>query len=185
MQSRIMLAGITLMAVSAFTQGRAVPSVCLPCGPPLMSAARRVLPQNESGADSIYVVGVYDPARNPADDLAAAIERASAERKRILIQVGGEWCVWCHILDDFIRNEKEVMSAVGEDFVILKVNFDNINRNEVFLSKYPTISGYPHIHVLESDGSFLHSQQTDQLETGRSYSRSAILGFLQKWAPEG
>ncbi len=185
MQSRIVLAGITLMAVSAFTQGRSAPGVCLPCGPPLMSASRRVLPQNESGADSIYVVGVYDPARDPANDLAAAIERASDERKRILIQVGGEWCVWCHILDDFIRNEKEVMSAVGEDFVILKVNFDNINRNEAFLSKYPTISGYPHIHVLESDGSFLHSQQTDQLETGRSYSRSAILGFLQKWAPEG
>ncbi len=185
MQSRIVFAGITLMVVSAFTQGRRVPGYCLPCGPPLLSAQQQVLPQNESGADSIYVVGVYDPARDPANDLVTAIERATAEGKRILIQVGGEWCVWCHILDDFIRSEKDILSELGEKFVILKVNFDNVNRNEIFLSKYPDISGYPHIHVLESDGSFLHSQQTDQLETGRSYSRSAIMGFLQKWAPEG
>jgi len=185
MQSRIVLAGIALMAVSAFTQGRTAPGVCLPCGPPLLPVPQRLLPQDSAGADSIYVVGVYDPARDPSSDLAAAIERASAEQKRILIQVGGEWCIWCHILDDFIRSEKEILSVLGESFVILKVNFDNVNRNEAFLSKYPAISGYPHIHVLESDGSFLHSQQTDQLETGRSYSRSAIMGLLRKWAPEG
>ena len=183
-QTRILLAGIALMVVSVFTQGRQALGICLLCGPPLMPGLQRVLSQNESGADSIYIVGVYDLARDPSNDLVTAIERATEEQKRILIQVGGDWCVWCHILDDFVRGEKEISSALGEDFVILKVNHDNTNRNEVFLSKYPTIPGYPHIHILESDGSFLHSQRTDELETGRSYSRSAILGFLQKWAPE-
>ena len=184
MQSRILLTGIALMVVSAFTRGRSDPGVCLPCGPPLLSTPQRMLPEGLPGADSIYVVGVYDPARDPSGDLATAIERASAEQKRILIQVGGEWCVWCHILDDFIQGEKEILSVLGESFVIQKVNFDNVNRNEAFLSKYPNIAGYPHIHVLEKDGSFLHSQQTNELETGRSYSRSAIMGFLRKWAPE-
>lgn len=185
MQIRIVFAGIALMAVSAFTQGRSASGDCLPCGPPLLSATQLALQQNSAGADSIYVVGVYDPARDPTTDLATAIQRATSEQKRILVQVGGEWCVWCHILDDFFHSEKDILSVLGEEYVILKVNFDNVNRNEAFLSKYPAISGYPHIHVLESDGSFLHSQQTDQLETGRSYSRSAVMGFLRKWAPGG
>jgi thioredoxin-related protein len=184
MKIRIVLLGVALMIASAFTRGRNGPADCLPCGPPILPYPQRVLPQNASGADLIYVVGVYDPARDPSSDLVTAIERASAEQKRILVEVGGEWCVWCHILDDFVQSEKEILSALGESYVILKVNFDNVNRNEAFLSKYPAISGYPHIHVLESDGSFLHSQQTDELETGRSYSRSAILGFLRKWAAE-
>ena len=178
------MTGIALMAIAAFTQGSDTPGGCLPCGPPILLGSQRTLSQNASGADSIYVVGVYDPARDPSNDLVTAIERALAERKRVLIEVGGEWCVWCHILDDFIQAEKEILSALGENFVILKVDFDNVNRNEAFLSKYPTIPGYPHIHVLERDGSFLHSQHTDEFETGRSYSRSAIQRFLRKWAPE-
>jgi len=132
----------------------------------------------------MYVVGVYDPARDPASDLDSAITRATSENKRILIQVGGEWCIWCHILDDYIKNEKEVASELRENFLILKVNYDPANRNEAFLSKYPSIAGYPHIYVLEKGGSLLHSQHTDELEQGRSYSRSALLSFIHKWAPQ-
>lgn len=40
----------------------------------------------------IYTVDVYDPERNPADDLKAAVARAKKEKKRVLVQVGGEWC---------------------------------------------------------------------------------------------
>ena len=53
----------------------------------------------------------------------------------------------------------------------LKVNFSPENQNRSFLRRYPRIPGYPHIFVLESDGRFLHSQGTAELESGRSYSR--------------
>jgi len=181
---KIALIAGALMIVSVFTDRSEVTGDCLPCGPPILPNPQSAFFQVSAGADSIYVVGVYDPEREPFDDLNTAIEQATAADKRILIEVGGEWCVWCHILDDYIQSEKEVLSALGENFVIVKVNFDTVNRNEAFLSKYPTISGYPHIYVLEKDGSFLHSQQTDELESGRSYSRAAILRFLRKWAPE-
>ncbi len=169
------------MILSAFMRQNTSWGDCLPCAPPLLPDDG---PARVQDPDSIYVVGVYDPTRDPSVDLDTAIARAAAEDKRILIQVGGEWCVWCHILDGYITSEKEIAAELGASFLILKVNFDTVNRNEAFLSKYPAIPGYPHIYVLESDGSLLHSQHTDELEEGRSYSRSAILGFLRKWAPE-
>jgi hypothetical protein len=169
------------MVTSALTKRFDATGECLPCGPPIMPAPARSAAQDNDG---LYVVGAYDPDRNPSSDLEVAVERATAGNKRILIQVGGNWCIWCHILDDYIKGEEEVASALRQSFLIVKVNFDPSNRNEVFLSKYPTISGYPHIYVLEKDGEFLHSQDTSELEEGRSYSRTAILAFIRKWAPQ-
>lgn len=34
----------------------------------------------------------FDPLRNPADDLQAAIATAQKENKRIILDGGGEWC---------------------------------------------------------------------------------------------
>src|SRR6476620_3489076 len=47
---------------------------------------------------AFYTVDHYDSARNPADDLSATITRAQAEKKYILVQVGGDWCGWCKLM---------------------------------------------------------------------------------------
>ena len=43
----------------------------------------------------------FDPTRDAVKDLDAALVKARAENKRVLVEVGGEWCTWCHILDRF------------------------------------------------------------------------------------
>ena len=63
----------------------------------------------------------------------------------------------------------------------LKVNFSPENQNRSFLGRYPLIPGYPHIFVLESDGRFLHSQGTAELESGRSYSKEKMMQFIDRW----
>jgi hypothetical protein len=65
--------------------------------------------------------------------------------------------------------------------LVLKVNYSTDNKNADFLSKYPTIPGYPHFFVLDSDGTFLHSQGTGALEEGRGYNEQVFLDFLDKW----
>ncbi len=140
--------------------------------------------QGRPAADStLYTVGVYDERRDPAVDLLETIRRAQASDKRILLEVGGEWCTWCHALDKFLHADEVVSGRLQEGYLIMKVNFSPENENEAFLSNYPKIPGYPHLFVLDSDGGFLHSQGTGELEEGRSYSRDAWLAFLAKWAP--
>jgi len=38
--------------------------------------------------------------------------------------------------------------------------------------------------VLNEDGKLLHSQDTSQLERGKSYDLEKFFTFLKKWAPE-
>lgn len=63
------------------------------------------------------------------------------------------------------------------------MNYSPDNKNEPLLEKYPEISGYPHIFVLESDGSLLHSQDTEKLEEGKGYNKKVFLEFLNRWKP--
>lgn len=147
-----------------------------PCARPLMSQKAEV-------SDSIYVVAEYDPSRDPAADLKLAIERAGAESKRILLEVGGTWCIDCRLLDLFVAENATVAQKLREGFVVLKVNVGPENENEAFLARYPKIAWYPHIFVLESDGSFLHSQDTRELSEGRYIGEKLFVQFLDKWAP--
>jgi thioredoxin-related protein len=145
----------------------------------------KVIGHSEAGAqaepDPIYLVAKYDIERDPSQDVADAARKASATGKRILLQVGGEWCSWCHLLDEFVHTNQAISASLQSNFLVLKVNYSTENNNADFLSKFPAIPGYPHLFVLDSDGSFLHSQGTEELEEGRGYSEQAFLAFIDKW----
>jgi thiol:disulfide interchange protein len=133
-------------------------------------------------ASSPYTVDVYDPKRSAADDLKATLAKAKAEDKHVLIQVGGDWCSWCHLMSKYFGENEKVAQALTKDYLIVKVNYSEENRNKEFLSQYPRISVYPHLFVLDADGKLLHSQGTAELEEGRSYNEGVVLTFLSKWA---
>ena len=139
--------------------------------------------QTEEEYADFYVVSGYDETRDPAADLKTTVERAQKEGKRILLEVGGVWCGWCTLLDGFIRVHSAVSGKLQSGFLIMKVNWSRENRNEGFLGDYPSIRGYPHLFVLERDGTFLHSQNTGELEEGRSYDEEVLLAFLDEWMP--
>lgn len=126
--------------------------------------------------------GLYDPTRDPAADLQVAITQAQAENKRILLEVGGNWCTWCYIMHDFYADHPDLQQLLDEAYIVVRVNFSPENPNEAFLAQYPEISGFPHLFVLESDGTFLHSQNTADLEAGNSYNLKKYTAFLNEWA---
>lgn len=182
MKTRPVMAGLFLMVASGFAGTQWNEGEYRPCSTPKFVRCCPVGSQ-DSTAGSFYVVAEYDPERNPSEDLERAVERAKSENKRILLEVGGEWCVWCHLLHDFLISHERVTAALDDGFLVIRVNYGPANENETFLSRFPEISGYPHIFVLDTDGSLLHSQRTELLEEGRSYNEAAVLSFLDKWKP--
>ncbi len=66
------------------------------------AVAQSAAEETASTAAGLYVVSSYDEARDPAADLVVAMDSASAEIKRILLEVGGFCCLWCHDLEKFI-----------------------------------------------------------------------------------
>ncbi|KAF0142755.1 MAG: Thiol-disulfide isomerase/thioredoxin domain protein [Stygiobacter sp.] len=124
----------------------------------------------------------FDPTRDPFVDVKTAVDEATKTHKRILLDIGGEWCIWCHRLDKFIEDNDDIKTYLSENFIVIKVNFSQENKNEKFLAQFPKIPGYPHFFVLDTDGKFLHSQGTGELEKDKSYSAELILGFLKEWS---
>lgn len=127
----------------------------------------------------------YDPGRNPNADLQAAIQEAQRTGRNILMDVGGNWCVWCRAMDKFFEKNSDVAALRDKNFVWMKVNFSRENTNQKFLSQYPRIAGYPNIFVLDNTGTLLYNEDTSNLESkpAPSYSRKAFINFLKKWSP--
>lgn len=125
----------------------------------------------------------YDPHRDAEKDIEMAIAEARRSGRRVLLEVGGEWCIWCHRLDDFLKRNKKLDALLKSNFVIVKVNYSPQNKNEAVLSRYPEVAGYPHFFVLDREGKLLHSQDTARLEKGKSYHAKRFKAFLVRWGP--
>lgn len=70
----------------------------------------------------------YDEKRDPAQDLTAAASRAQQEGKKILLQVGGEWCSWCQEMNHFLDRETELASQLNSTFVVVKLTSSPTSR---------------------------------------------------------
>jgi len=135
-----------------------------------------------AGQSKKYIpVTKYDPKRDAAEDIQDAIKEARRTNRRILLEVGGEWCSWCHTLDKFFETHPNLLLLRDKNFVTVKINFSEENENKELLARYK-IPGYPHLFVLDSDGKFLHSQDTSPLENGKSYDLERLTAFLSKWS---
>jgi thioredoxin-related protein len=137
-----------------------------------------------AGSDHIQK---FDPARDAAKDLQVAIRQAKDTHRRILLDVGGEWCIWCHRLDSLYIRNNDLAEYLNKHFVVVKVNVSKENKNEAFLSKYPKVAGYPHLFVLESTGKLLYSQDTGELEYPQNHpvkghDKKKVFAFLKKWS---
>jgi uncharacterized protein len=72
----------------------------------------------------------------------AAFERAQAEDKPILLDIGAVWCHWCHVIDRESYENVEIAKIINQHFVPVKVDRDE--RPDVdsrYQSAISTISG--------------------------------------------
>jgi thioredoxin-related protein len=144
---------------------------------PAAPKAKKEMPQSKNAPK-------FDPARDSEKDLADAIVKAKESGKYILLDVGGEWCIWCKRLDIFLYDNEDLHKMMTDDFEIVKVNFSQENKNEKFLSKYPKISGYPNFFILDKNGRFIQTQDTSAFESKGSYNLDKLKAFFTIWASE-
>ncbi|MCW8956153.1 MAG: thioredoxin family protein [Gammaproteobacteria bacterium] len=137
----------------------------------------------QTGLDNLpqYSV-IYDPQRDPYQDGRAAIKLAQASNRQVLIEVGGDWCSWCHILDRFLEQNPDIKQKLHQTFVMLKVNVSDSNDNHQFLAAFPRPLGYPHMYIAGKDGDILLSKDTADFLNNGKYSRQQFLDFFSQWA---
>lgn len=113
--------------------------------------------------------------------------QAKAENKNIILQVGGNWCIWCLRLNDFIQKSDELKSAIDKNYIYYHLNWSPKNKNDKFFSQYGNPGekqGYPIFMILDKNGKLIHVQETGSLEEGKGYSADKIKAFFEDWKPK-
>ena len=152
-----------------------------------LSLANQGGPDTPCGAganDSGYVaVDKFDPKRDAAADIQAATTEAQKTRKRIILDVGGDWCSYCYQMREFFQQHPDLLQLRDRNFITVAVYFGSKNKNEQVLSHYSSLLGIPHFFVLEKDGTLLYSQHVIELRQDGKYDPEKMRDFLTKWSP--
>ncbi len=124
---------------------------------------------------------IYDDKRDPFKDATSAIQLAQSTNRNVLIEIGGNWCTWCHKMDAFLEKNPDIYQTLHTNFVLLKINVSDSNENDAFMKALPPVLGYPHMYVSTSSGKMILSKDTAELLFSGDYSREYWLTFLSKW----
>ncbi len=141
-----------------------------------------------SQAQDLSKFHLYDPKANAEKDIAQAVSDAAKTGKHVLIQVGGNWCIWCMRFNEFVTKDASLDSLVNASYVVYHLNWSKENMNDALLAKYgyPQRFGFPVFLVLNSKGELIHIQDSGLVEgpkKSETYDKEKVIGFLSNWSP--
>jgi len=129
---------------------------------------------------------LYKPEEKAEKEIAKAVIEAKQQGKHVLVQIGGNWCIWCARFNDFITNDPKIDSIVKAGYIVYHLNYSKENFNADLLAKYgyPQRFGFPVFLVLDADGKLIETVNSWYLEDGKkSYDRDKVIEFLSDWSP--
>ena len=147
-------------------------------------AAQR--PSNDAGAKLSGPLSVkadlYPADADARSEIDEALKRATAERKRVLLIFGANWCYDCHVLDQALH-DGDAGKIVSQNFLLVHVDIGEGEKNPDLLKTYkiPLDKGVPAVAVLESNGRLLYSSGDGEFEAARRMLKKDLVAFLNKW----
>jgi thiol:disulfide interchange protein len=129
---------------------------------------------------------LYNPAADAAKDVAQLLVKANEQHKRVLLQIGGNWCVQCYRLNAFIHTDTVLKKLVAEKYLIYHLNYSSQNKNLAYLKTIgsPQRFGFPVLVVLDDAGKPLRTEVSGALQRGNGYDFEKVKAFLLQWAQE-
>lgn len=126
----------------------------------------------------------YNEEEDAFAKINTLVKKAKKENKNIILQVGGNWCIWCLRFDNFVKTTPELKEIVDKNFIYYHLNFSPKNKNEKVFAKYGDDGkklGYPYFIILDKNGKKIHIQESGSLEEGKSYNIEKVKGFFEQW----
>ena len=137
---------------------------------------------------------VYNEDINPIEQIDGALEKAKAEGKFVVCQVGGNWCPWCLRFADFISKDTAISKLIDENFEYIHVNYnprksESEEKQQQMAALMKRLAGcgrfgFPVFVVLDGEGRLIHIQASSFLEEGQGYNQEKVLRFFQNWTPK-
>jgi len=126
----------------------------------------------------------YHPEANAELEIQNAVKLAKKTHKNVIIQAGGNWCIWCLRFNNYVQQTPELKKLADDNYVYYHLNWSPENKNEKVFAKYGNPGdkfGYPVFVVLDENGKQIHTQDSAVLEEGSGYSLEKVKAFFNAW----
>ncbi|SFH96111.1 thioredoxin family protein [Halpernia frigidisoli] len=130
---------------------------------------------------------IYNPEDNAEQKISEAVALAKKENKNVMIQAGGNWCIWCLRFNNYVQTTPKLKNLVDKNYVYYHLNYSPEVKNDKVFAKYGDPGkkfGYPVFIVLDQNGKQIHTQDSSVLEDGKGYSLEKVMKFFSDYAPK-
>ena len=128
----------------------------------------------------------YDANADANKTVDAAFARAKLSHKRVLIDMGGNWCGDCVVLANLMQLP-ELKPFMQAHFEIVSVDVGRYDKNLQIPGRFGAVDllkkgGVPSILIAEPDGTFVNKTDVSALEDARHMTPQSIADWLAQWA---
>lgn len=138
-----------------------------------------------AAATAVQAEAPYPETSRAKADLDAALKTAAAQKKRVLVDFGGNWCPDCKVLDINLRRPENA-ALLKDRYVLVHVNVGDkgVTDNFDVAERYgiPLKKGVPALAVLDADGKVLFAHRNGEFESMRKMDPKAVHDFLEQWS---
>ncbi|MTG98435.1 MULTISPECIES: thioredoxin family protein [Myroides] len=114
----------------------------------------------------------YNEEEDADEKLNELIAQAKKEGKKVFVQAGGNWCIWCLRFNDFVQKTEELKSIVDKEYVYYHLNYSTKNKNKEVFDKYAPEGkklGFPFFFVIDQEGKVTNIINSVDLELDKGY----------------
>lgn len=128
---------------------------------------------------------LYNPDADARADIKKAVVQAAKEHKNVMLQVGGNWCIWCTRFNHTVMHNDTLKGLMENNYVVVHVNYEKKNAEDKLWRElgFPQRFGFPVFVILDEQGNRIHTQNSAYLEEGKGHSPVKIAEFLEQWSP--
>jgi thiol-disulfide isomerase/thioredoxin len=126
----------------------------------------------------------YDEAANADAQVAAAFARAQKSHKRVLIDLGGNWCADCIILANFMKLP-EMHRFMAAHYEEVSVDVGRFNRNLQIPARFgftKKLEGVPALLIATPDGKLVNGDNIFATADARNMTPQALADYLARYA---
>jgi thiol:disulfide interchange protein len=127
----------------------------------------------------------YDEHADADAAVATAFARARKSHKRVLIDLGGNWCGDCVVLAN-VMQLPEMKPFLAAHYEIVSVDVGRFDKNLQIPARFgirKRLAGVPSLLIVEPDGKTLvDAQEVSALADARHMTPQGLSDWLAKWA---
>ena len=130
---------------------------------------------------------IYNTRADGEQQLVEVLRQARAEHKRVLLDLGANWCSDSQAMFGLLSTNREIQRFISDNYVfeMIDVNQHGLHaRNTRLVERFgnPITNGIPVLLIFDENGRLLNVDPSERLRDSDHAHPTLVLAYLRKWA---